>query len=652
LENKIDISIVIVNYNVKDFLLQCLRSIEKSITKRKYEIIVVDNNSIDESIEFLSPLFEKVDFISLNDNLGFGKANNVGFDKASGKYLLILNPDTIISEDTLDKMYDFMELNPEIGISGCKVLNQDGSFQVTCRRGFPTPWASFTKLFGLQNTFPNSKFFAQYNQTYKSINESYEIDAVIGAFMFCRFDIIRSIGGFDPDYFMYGEDLDLCFRVKELGSKIFYFHQTTIIHFKGESTKRSNINELKHFYEAMEIYAQKHYSNSNFFFWFLKLGIILRGFVAYLNRNSTTLIFFVLDSFILCFTLLLSTKIWKGEFFNFPSYAYPKVFWGISIVNFFSMLAVGEYFEGKQNFRKAFSGLMLTFFVLTFLTYYFKEYAFSRGILLITVGISIFNLGLIRFFYSIVDKIINKEFNKKVLIIGINENSIKLAHTLESNESNSIEVVGFISTENSKQIISNYKILGSIDYFDKILSQNQVNEILVCDVNISQIEIIRLLTSIKKNKIKIHIANEYEELVASRILSDISNDSQYNNTFKIALPRYIMIKRFIDIMFSLILLTIGLPLLYLFSDVFAKSIKNVLGVLKGNKSIVGISKTNDKDNYGFGKEGLIGLSTVTFSKNLNENSKRKLNDYYLMNYSLALDFDIMFKFLIRKKSGK
>ncbi|MCX6146030.1 MAG: glycosyltransferase family 2 protein, partial [Candidatus Kapabacteria bacterium] len=206
MENKIDISIVIVNYNVKDFLLQCLRSIEKSITKRKYEIIVVDNNSTDESIEFLSPKFEKVNFISLNDNLGFGKANNVGFDKASGKYLLILNPDTIISEDTLDKMYDFMELNPEIGISGCKVLNQDGSFQVTCRRGFPTPWASFTKLFGLQKIFPNSKFFAQYNQTYKNIDESYEIDAVIGAFMFCRFDIIRNIGGFDPDYFMYGED--------------------------------------------------------------------------------------------------------------------------------------------------------------------------------------------------------------------------------------------------------------------------------------------------------------------------------------------------------------------------------------------------------------------------------------------------------------
>lgn len=648
MENKIDISIVIVNYNVKDFLFQCLRSIEKSVTNRTYEVIVVDNNSSDNSIEFLKPKFENVKFFTLDDNLGFGKANNIGFENSRGKYILILNPDTIVSEDTLDKMFNFMEENPNIGISGCKVLNQDGSFQLTCRRGFPTPWASFTKLFGLQKLFPNSKLFAQYNQTFKNIDESYEIDAVIGAFMFCQSEIIKKVGGFDPDYFMYGEDLDLCFRVKELGYQVYYYHQTTIIHFKGESTKRSNINELKHFYDAMEIYAKKHYGSSYLFFLFLKFGIILRSFAAYLNRNKLTMIFLILDTITLNFALLFSTKIWKGGYFNFPSYAYPTVFYGLSIVNFISMLSVGEYFEGKQSFRKSFSGLMLTFFILTFLTYYFKGYAFSRGILLITIGISIFLFSLIRASFSILEKLLNKEYHKKVLIIGINEKSINLAHTLENNESKNLEVIGFISTHNSIEIQNQYKILGSIDYFEKIINQYNVKEILICDSNISQIDIIKMLTSINKGKLKIHIANEYEELIASRILSDISINNLYSQTYKIALPRYLLLKRVFDIIFSILLLTLGLPFIYLFSNNSKMLFKNLYCVIKGQKSIVGISKTNEKEKYDIGKEGLIGLATVTYSKNLTDSAKRKLNDYYLLNYSLSLDFDIIFKFLIRR----
>ncbi len=648
MDNKIDISIVIVNYNVKDFLFQCLRSIEKSITKRNYEIIVVDNNSTDNSIDFLELKFQNVTFIRLENNIGFGKANNIGFEKAIGKYLLVLNPDTILSEDTLEKMFVFMEQNPDIGISGCKVLNQDGTFQLACRRGFPSPWASFTKLFGLQKFFPNSSYFAQYNQTFKSIDESYEIDAVIGAFMFCQTDLIKRNGGFDPEYFMYGEDIDLCFKIKEAGFKVYYFHETTIIHFKGESTKRSNINELKHFYDAMDIYAKKHYSNFILFFIFIKIGIVLRGFFAFLNRNKLTLLFVILDTLTLNFTLLFSTKIWKGDYFNFPTYAYPTVFYGLSFVNFISMLSVGEYFEGRQSNRKAFSGLMLTFFILTFLTYYFKDYAFSRGILLITIGISIAIFVVYRILFELIEKLNSKDFNKKVLIIGINEQSIKLANTLENNESKSLEVIGFISTENSIEIENHYKILGSIDYFEKIINNYNVKEILICDNFISQVDIIKMLTSIKKSKLKIHIANEYEELIASRILSDVSNDGLYNQTYKIALPRYILGKRIFDLVFSILLITIGLPLILLISNNISILLNNILSVLKGQKSIVGITKISDYLNNNIGKEGLIGLSTVTYAKNLTNSSKRKLNDYYLLNYSFSLDIDIILKFIIRK----
>jgi len=184
-----DISIIIVNYNVKDFLEQCLLSIRKSIKLLFVEIFVVDNNSTDGSIEYLKPLFPEVKFIQTGENLGFSKANNIAINQADSKYTLILNPDTILSDNTLEMMYRYMELHPEVGISGCKVLNGDGTFQLACRRGFPTPWTSFTKLFGLQRLFPKSKLFAKYNQTFRSENESYYIDAIIGAFMFCNTEL-------------------------------------------------------------------------------------------------------------------------------------------------------------------------------------------------------------------------------------------------------------------------------------------------------------------------------------------------------------------------------------------------------------------------------------------------------------------------------
>lgn len=268
-----DISIIIVNYNVKDFLEQCLYSIRKSRKEFFVEVFVVDNNSTDSSIEYLEPLFPEVKFIQTGKNLGFSKANNIAINQANSKYTLILNPDTILSEDTLEMMYKYMELHPEVGISGCKVLNGDGTFQLACRRGFPTPWTSFTKLFGLQRLFPKSKFFAKYNQTFLSEDENYYIDAVIGAFMFCNTQLIKSLGGFDESYFMYGEDLDLCRQVQLSGKQVAYYHETTIIHFKGESTKRSSINEVKHFYEAMEIFAKKYFSYSKLFLMFLRFGI-------------------------------------------------------------------------------------------------------------------------------------------------------------------------------------------------------------------------------------------------------------------------------------------------------------------------------------------------------------------------------------------
>ena len=211
----IDLSIIIVNYNVKEFVLNLLQSIQEASKNIKSEIIIVDNASDDGSVELIQEKYSNVKLIANKENVGFGRANNQGMKIAGGKYILLLNPDTIVREDTFEKMLLLFQSRDDIGIAGCKVLNPDGTLQLACRRGFPGPWTSFTKIVGLSTLFPNSKTFARYNLTYLDENKSYEVDAVSGSFMMMKREVYELMGGFDPQFFMYGADLDLSILVKE-----------------------------------------------------------------------------------------------------------------------------------------------------------------------------------------------------------------------------------------------------------------------------------------------------------------------------------------------------------------------------------------------------------------------------------------------------
>ncbi|HEY6435350.1 MAG TPA: glycosyltransferase family 2 protein, partial [Ignavibacteriaceae bacterium] len=250
-----DLSIIIVNYNVKEFLQNLLHSIEKASSNILKEIIIIDNASDDGSVEVIKEKFPTVTLIENKINIGFGKANNQGLAIAKGNYILFINPDCIVSENTFDKMISFFESNSVCGLAGCKILNSDGTLQLACRRSFPGPWTSFTKVTGLSNLFPKSKIFARYNLTYLDENKTHEVDAVSGSFMMIRKEVYGKTGGFDEQFFMYGEDLDLCYRVQKNGYKVYYMHETQIIHYKGESTKRSNLDETKLFYDAMHLFV-------------------------------------------------------------------------------------------------------------------------------------------------------------------------------------------------------------------------------------------------------------------------------------------------------------------------------------------------------------------------------------------------------------
>lgn len=287
-----DLSIIIVSYNTAELLEQCLLSIKTAVIKLKSEVFVVDNNSRDETVQMVKEDFPWVKLIANSKNLGFSKANNLAIKKAVGKYVLILNPDTEVFEDTLVSMVKFMDREPDVGIATCRVELADGGLDYDCRRHFPTPWRAFCHFAGLSKIFAGSKLFDQYYMGYVSSQKEHEIDSCVGAFMMVRASVFDKIGVFDEDFFFYGEDLDLCWRAGEAGYKIIYTPAAKIIHYKGAAsgikkssyniTKATRESRKKALYEsvrAMEIFYKKHYMDKYPFFinWLVLLSLKVLG---------------------------------------------------------------------------------------------------------------------------------------------------------------------------------------------------------------------------------------------------------------------------------------------------------------------------------------------------------------------------------------
>ena len=270
------LSVIIVNYNVKHFLEQCLRSVLKASKYVETEILVVDNNSQDDSIVYLTPLFPEVVFISNKYNPGFGKACNQAIELAKGGYVLLLNPDTVVGEDSFSDVCRFMDEHPDAGALGVKMIDGYGNFLPESKRGFPSPWNSFCKMFGLSKIFPKSPFFAKYHLRYLDENKVHEVAILSGAFMLLRKSVLDKIGLIDHTFFMYGEDIDLSYRITLGGYKNYYL-PNPIIHYKGESTKK-DIAYVEIFYEAMIKFFNKHYPNyGKLYTVFIYLAIYMRA---------------------------------------------------------------------------------------------------------------------------------------------------------------------------------------------------------------------------------------------------------------------------------------------------------------------------------------------------------------------------------------
>ena len=268
------ISVIILNYNVRYFLQQCVLSVQKALQNIEGEIIVVDNNSSDDSCEMMKQYFPNVKLIENKHNAGFPKGNNIGVAEAKGEYLCILNPDTIVAEDTFVKLLEFAKSKTDLGIVGCKLIDGTGRFLPESKRGIPTPFVALTKMTGLYRMFPKVSAFGKYYVQQLPQNETGKVDVLVGAFMVMRRECYEQLNGFDEAFFMYGEDIDLSFRSLQAGKSNYYFSGTTVIHYKGESTVKDK-KYLQSFQNAMELFYRKHFKVSFVFKVFMKFGTYL-----------------------------------------------------------------------------------------------------------------------------------------------------------------------------------------------------------------------------------------------------------------------------------------------------------------------------------------------------------------------------------------
>lgn len=279
----VKLSVIIVNYNVKYYLEQCLEALLRAVKYIDSEIFVVDNCSADGSISYLVPRFPTVRFLENTVNAGFSRANNQAVDISKGEFILLLNPDTVVGESVVENVCRFMDADKKIGAIGVKMIDGFGNFLPESKRGFPTPWHSFTKMAGLGKLFPYSKTFGGYHLRYLNENNAHKVDVLAGAFMLLRRNVIEQTGSLDNRFFMYGEDIDLSYRIKQAGFDLYYLPEP-IIHYKGESTKK-DIKYVKRFYEAMLIFFNKHYPHSNRLFKsFIRMAIILAGFFSVVKK--------------------------------------------------------------------------------------------------------------------------------------------------------------------------------------------------------------------------------------------------------------------------------------------------------------------------------------------------------------------------------
>jgi len=652
----LDLSIIIVNYNVKEFLQNLLHSIEKASSKILKEIIIIDNASDDGSVEVIKDKFPTIKLIVNKTNVGFGSANNQGLTIAKGKYILFINPDCIVSEDTFDNMISFFESHPECGLAGCKILNSDGTLQLACRRSFPGPWTSFTKVTGLSNLFPASRIFARYNLTYLDENKTYEVDAVSGSFMMIRKEVYDKVGGFDEQFFMYGEDLDLCYRIQKAGFKVFYVHTTQVIHYKGESTKRSNLDETKLFYHAMHLFVKKHLSSFPLVELILRTAIGFRELFAYLGKRKLSLYSALTDFILFDVALFIAEQFYKNitEWVGFDPEAYIVIYTVPAIIQIFVSALSGVYRKDEVSVLRNFGSIIISFLFITSATFFFKQYAFSRAVVLIAFILFLIATTLYRIFLKLFFKVgikLDGALNRRTIIVGTDEEAVKLAQKIKQQKADVHSYIGLIGKTHSEigKEVNGFSVIGSIGNIKNVFTERKINEVIFSSEEISYADMMSIVSASKNINVDFKIVgSDMNFVVGKSSVSMLDDIPLVEVNYNISSPAVRTLKVIFDYVLSITVLFSLYPFIYFLTKQsgketdFRKLILSVPSVLSGKNSLVGPKKSFLVESLNLGKAGLTGLWYIdegTFT------DSEKLDFYYVKNQNIWLDLEILGKTL-------
>jgi GT2 family glycosyltransferase len=645
-----DLSVIIVNYNVKYFLEQCLYAVYNSSKNIKVEVFVVDNNSVDGSCQMVREKFPGVRLIENKSNVGFAKANNQAIKLAAGKYILILNPDTVVEEKTFAKCIDFMEEHKDAGSMGVKMIDGKGKFLPESKRSLPTPAVAFYKVFGLAALFPRSKIFGKYHLGYLDNEKSHPVEVLPGACMLIRKSVLDKVGPFDEDYFMYGEDIDLSYRIGMAGYKNYYYPGTTIIHYKGESTKKGSINYVLVFYRAMIIFARKHFTknNANFVSFLINTAIYVRAALSILRR-------FVINSIN---PLLNIIFIYAGYYFFLPfwekyvfqdSGSYPEEYLLFAVPSYILIWVISVYLSGgyEKHIRPGniIQGVLIgTLVILVIYALLPEHLRFSRALIIIGTVWTLLSAFLIRILLNF----INREYfnieivreKKRIIIVGDKSESKRVFSILKQSNIKP-ELVGKVYPDTKEP---NGGFIGNISQIEEIVAINKADEIIFCSKNISSQEIIKAMLHFTNTDVDFKIAPPESFSIIGSNSINTAGELYVLNLNSISRSINQRRKRFMDVMISLILVAIS-PLLAFFINNPSGMIKNLFFVLTGKYTLIGYhGKTDEEsDNLPYLKKGILSPVDALKNKTHEKGIVEKVNLLYAKDYRILNDLNILLK---------
>lgn len=585
------LSVVIVNYNVRYFLEQCLDSVAKALehlAPQKAEVFVVDNASVDGSPQMIKERFPWCHLIENSENVGFSKANNQAIRLSGGRYILLLNPDTLIQPDTLSSVCAFMEEHPEAGALGVRMVDGRGRFLPESKRGLPTPLTAFFKIFGLSALFPRSRFFGRYHLRYLDEFQIHAVDVLSGAFMLIRRSALMKVGLLDEDFFMYGEDIDLSYRIRQAGYTNYYYPHTTIIHYKGESTKKGSLNYVRVFYQAMIIFAEKHFSGGSggLFRWLIRMAVAFRAMLA-LTRRLVRSVWLPVADFLLAYLLMLEiTEWWAVHMKSGPGY-YPEIFKRLVIPAYLvtwllSAAVYGAYgrVHSTLNLLKGLgAGTLIILAVYALLP---EHWRFSRALIISGAAGTFLVMLLLRLIKQGLDTgklFTGPEVMKKVLLVARAKDFQRIRLLLKESG-----IRAMVQAE--VPLPENLPLARASELLKEAARVLDADEIIFSGAELSSDEIIRLIDALSDVRLEFKIAPPESEFIIGSHSVNQRGELYVMEVNALSAPENRLRKRLVDVSLSIFLLFM-IPALVLACGGFKRVMANIIDVLRGRYSWVG-----------------------------------------------------------------